>query len=123
MKASDSVLTRLVLGLVAGGVILFLAQVTLNPAPLSAATGFACGAVGFLILSANPVPMVSFLASVGVALGAWMHHEAHISGRSPAAPEGLWPHLFSEALIGLAIALLALLVAGLVMRTLEARRR
>lgn len=121
MARGESILPGIILGLVAGGLVLFIAQLVLNPVPVSGATAYAAGAAGFFFMSADPARLIIALATAGGAAGVIMHRNVHLSGGSPPPPEGLLHHLGVEGGIGLGVALLGLLVAGAVVRAMENR--
>jgi hypothetical protein len=114
-------IVRMILGLLAGGVTLFVLNFIMDPVPIAAGTAFALGAVGYLVMRPKAHQLVINLALVGALVGIYIHRGWHVSGSSPPPAEGLWPHLAAEGAIGLFAALLSLAAAGLVLKFLEQR--
>ncbi len=114
-------IVRITLGLVAGGVTLFIINFLMDPVPVAAGPAFALGAVGFMIMRPKAQQLVINLAAVGALIGIYIHRGWHLNGQSPPPEEGLYQHLAVEGLMGLFAALASLLVAGILLRFLEQR--
>ena len=107
--------------LIAGIAVLVIANISMNPVPVSAAPAFGVGAVGFFLLRNDTARLVITLAVVGAAIGLVIHRDWHMTGRSPAPETGILEHLAIEGLIGLFVGLLALAASGLIIRFFEER--
>lgn len=118
---SRSDLLRMLMGIIAGGLVLFAFNLYFNPVPIAAAPAFALGVLGFLRLGPGTWPWVGNLAAVGALVGIFIHRGWHIEGSSPPPAEGLFSHLATEGLIGLAAALISLGVVAAVLKLLESR--
>jgi hypothetical protein len=121
MGDRDSIIPRAVMGIIAGGLALFVINLLMNPVPVAAGPAFVAGAIGYFFVRSNPVKLVLMLAAGGASIGVMIHRNMHLSGSSPLPPGGLLQHLATEGLFGYVAALAALLVMGLVMRVLERR--
>jgi len=121
MSDLDSIAPRAVMGLIAGGLSLFVINLVMDPVPVAAGPAFVAGAVGFFFMRNDTTFLVVVMAAVGAAIGAAIHRNMHLSGSSPVPPEGLLQHVTLEGFTGYLAALGALLAMGLVMRLLERR--
>ena len=116
-----TLLTRGLLALCAGGTTLYGFNLLLDPVPIAAGGAFAAGIVvmvGLGLRKMHPNRVV-LGALAGTLPALWVHRSWHLGGSSPLPDGGLWPHLLGEGLLGLAVALACLGVAGLVWRALS----
>lgn len=111
---------RRLVPLIVAAVLLGLAHLWLDPAPLSALTAVIGGLAGTWVRRrAGRVPAAEGIFA-GAAAGAAIHLWLHGSGRSPAPLEGVAWHVAREGAVGLVIASaivgIGWLVAGLLDR-------
>lgn len=101
---------RAALGVVLGGVALWVANTIMQPVPLSAGGAYAAGAVVLMASTVRSLKTgyVALGALAGAAPAVWVHRGWHVTGASPEPAGGLWPHVLGEGLLGLAVALACL---------------
>ena len=109
---------RTVAGLLLGGAGLWLASQVMQPAPLSAGSAYAAGAVILLarLFRNLRTGYVALGALAGALPAIWVHRGWHLTGSSPGLGNGLWPHVLGEGLLGLCVALVCLGIAAWVAR-------
>jgi hypothetical protein len=109
--------TARILAIAAGGLVLWLLNLLLDPVPVAAGPAFVLGAACLLIPALDARRWIlTVAATAGAVAGALVHRGWHLSGQSPPPAEGLVPHVLTEGLVGLLAALLALGVAVFVLR-------
>ncbi len=110
-RLSPAATTRLWRGsmdAIPGLAILVVANVLLDPVPLTALLAWALGLALCWIAASRPIIAAVIGSIAGAALGAVLHFFVHDSGRSPAPVEGLPEHLLLDAGTGLLCGIAAL---------------
>lgn len=97
-----------VFDILVGIVVLWAANLFLNPVPLAAALAWSLGLLLFWLRDSHSLWATSVGLLIGVALGAAVHLVTHLFGRSIVPPEGPFIHVLLDAGIGLAVGALAL---------------
>ncbi len=121
MTSASAELPRALLGVLAGAAALYLAHRLMQPAPISALGAYAAGAVVLLATTLRRLKTgyVALGALAGALPALWVHRGWHVNGHSPEPAGGVWPHVLGEGLLGLAVALACLCLAGVAWHALK----
>jgi hypothetical protein len=109
------------LALVLGVLLLAGADAVMKPAPIASATAFLLGLIGLWLGGSEVVFRTSAGAVLGAAIGAFIHYYVHRSGGSPEPFEGVPVHIVGNAVLGLAVGAVLLLLVALLARGLAPR--
>ena len=108
---------------VLGLLVLILANLVLDPVPVTAATVW-IGALALSWIVVNRPGRAAVIGGVvGALAGACVHLYSHLVGQSTEPPEGLALHVLAEGAIGLLVGSLALLASRARLLLRERRRR